>query len=262
MVRPARYGLRGDTRLAALFAQWHDMEGFFVGRESAFDAHENPAEEPATVRVSLHGVEWLDAATDRPTRTLDLGDAALEVLDGAGHVLGDYSLWDTALTVPGGPSEATLTARLGALPHAGGAAVWDRWRAARPTQPNGWAQVPIGEREAWLEVARIVAFRDNRTPYRALSDQHELDGRHIDDLASFFCAVGEALAGPGGTCGSSFADLADYLRHAPRSTPRSRLVWRDMPVAAKGLARTFDGVGYLDLALTVLAEGNFDVVPA
>jgi hypothetical protein len=35
-----------------------------------------------------------------------------------------------------------------------------------------------------------------------------------------------------------------------------------MPVAAKGLARTFDGVGYLDLALTVLAEGNFDVVPA
>src|SRR5262245_45984500 len=97
----------------AALAQWDEMDGFFVGRESAADADENPAEEPQTVEVTLHGVDWLDALAERPTRTLELGEAVLEVRNSAGHVLGDYSLWDTRLTVPAGSPEATLTARVG-----------------------------------------------------------------------------------------------------------------------------------------------------
>jgi hypothetical protein len=264
-MRPVRYGLRGDDGMAALL-RWRDMDGFFIGRESAFEAHEQPAEDPAAVQVALRGVEWLDALADRPTRTLVLGDAVLDVLDEDGHVRGDYSLWDTQLTVAAGSADATLTARIGALPHIGGEWVWDVWRHGRPPQPGIWAGLAVGEREAWLEAAQIVAFRENRTPYPPIPDQIDLDGRHIDDLASFFCAVGESLAGPGGYCGAGFAGLVDCLRYSPRTVARPRLVWRDMAVAQVGLARTVDADGVarrcLDLALAAFADAAIDVTAA
>jgi hypothetical protein len=236
----------------AAFAQWHDMNGFFVGRESAYDAYENPAEEPLALRMTLGGFEWLD----RSTHTLRLPAAVLEVIGSGGHTLGDYALWDADLAVPPGSSQATLAARVEALPHVGGEWAWDRWRAGRPDRPGGWAGLPVGEREAWLEVARAVALRESRTAYPMLRQEHHIDGSRIDDLASFFCAIGEALAGPGGYCGSSFADLSDCLRYSVRSVARPRLVWRDMAVAEKSLERL------LDVAVGTMAAGAVDVVPA
>jgi hypothetical protein len=230
----------------AAIAQWSDMDGFFVGTESAADAYENPSEEPPRVQVTLRGVDWLDASTERPTRTLALGDAVIEVLDARGHVLGDYPLWETELTVPGGSPTATLAARLGVLPHGGGDRAWDLWRAGRPA-PGAWATLAVGEREAWLEVTRIVSLREHRSPYPVLAERITLDGQHIADLASFFCALGEAVDGPGGFCGSTMSDLADCVRFAPRSAPRPQLVWRDLEVATKSLGQ------YLDLARSVLA---------
>jgi hypothetical protein len=259
VVRPARYGLRGDDGMVAL-AQWPDMDGFFVGRESAYEAFESPPEELQAVRVALRGVDWVDGAADRPTHTVKLGAAVLEVYDDGGHVLGDYPLWGAELS---GSSEATLTARMEALPHAGAEWAWDRWRSGWPDRAGGWMALPVGEREGWLEVARIAAFRVNRTPYPTLAAEHEIDGSHIDDLASFFCAVGEALAGPGGHCGSSFADLADCVRYSPRSVARPRLVWRDMAVAEKALGgRAQTGANLLDVAVGTIAGGGIDVIPA
>jgi len=235
------------------------MDGFFVGRESAFDLHENPSDEPATVQVLLHEVDWLDAQADRPTRTFALGDAVLEVLDPSGRVLGDYPLWEAELTVSGAAPDGELRARLDALPHAGTEWAWDQWRQGRPKRPHVWAAMPVGEREGWLEAARIVSFRENRTPYPVLTERIDLDGRDVDDLASLFCALGDAVDGPGGYCAASIADLADCLRHAPRQAPRPRLVWRDFAVAEKGLARTVDAVRYLDLVLATLADGGIEV---
>jgi hypothetical protein len=252
-VVPARYGLRGDNAMVAL-AQWDEMDGFFLGRESAADADENPAEDPQLVQVTLRAVDWLDASVERPTRTLELGDAVLEVRNTGGHVLGDYSLWDTRLTVPAGSTDATLTARVEALPHAGGDRAWELWRAARPTAPGAWAALSLGEREAWLEVTRIVSLREHRNPYPVLGERIALDGRQVDDLASLLCALGEAIDGPGGYCGSTLSDLADCLRFAPRAVPRPQLVWRDLAVAEKGLGR------YLDLARGVLNDGAIEVL--
>jgi hypothetical protein len=260
-MQPARYGLRGENRKVAL-ARLERLDGFFVGRESAFDAHESPSEEPATVRVVLHGIDWLDALADRPKRTFALGDAVLEVNDATGRVLGDYPLWDASLTVAGAAPEGELTARLDTLPHAGAEWAWDQWRQGRPKQQHVWAAMPVGEREGWLEVARIVAFREHKTPYPVLTERMELDGRHVDDLASLFCALGEAVDGPGGFCADSPAGLADCLRHAPRTVPRPKLEWRELPVAEKGLARTVDGSRYLDLVLSLLNDGGIEVAPA
>jgi len=262
---PARYGLRSDDQMPPL-VRWAEMDGFFVGQESAWDAYENPSEEPGTVRVTLRGVEWVDAAADRPTRILDLGETVLEVLDEQGRTLGDYSLWDTHLRVPADAADATLTASIGTLPHVGGDWAWDRWRGAHPAQPDLWSALPVGLREAWLEVAQIVALREHSTPYPALTEQIHVDGRHIEDLASLFCALGEALAGPGGWCTSSVAGLADLLRHAPRTARRPVVVWREIGVAERSLARKVDVDGrtvtYLTLILGVLAEGSVDVFRA
>jgi len=259
VVRPARYGLRGDDGMVA-FAQWPDMDGFFVGRESAYEAAEIPAEELQTVRVALRGVDWVDAAADRRTHRIVLGAAVLEVYGAGGHVLGDYPLWDADLA---GAADATLSARVETLPHAGAEWAWDRWRSGWPDRAGAWVALPIGEREGWLEVARIAAFRVSRTSYPTLGVEHQIDGSHIGDLASFFCAVGEALAGPGGHCGSSFADLADCVRYSPRTVARPRVVWRDMAVAEKALGGpAHAGASLLDVAVGTLASGAIDVIPA
>jgi len=263
---PARYALRRDDGMLRL-AQWHDLEGFFVGRETAYDRYENPGEEPDSVSATLRAVSWLDAADDRPTRTINLGDALVEVLDARGRVMGDYDAWDARVTITKDSPDALLTAYVGTLPSVAAEWVRETWRAAMPTERNLWAALPVGQREAWTEVAQTVHFRAMRQPYPALAHEIELDGQHVHDLASFFCAIGEAVNGPGGYCGSSLVGMSDLLHHAERPTAQQpRLVWRDLAVAESGLARTVhvDGrtMSYFDLVMTVLSEDGIEVVRA
>jgi hypothetical protein len=262
---PARYGLRSENRMPALL-RWAEMDGFFVGQESAWDGYESPTEEPGTVQVTVRGVEWLDAAADRPTRTLELGDTVLEVLHEQGRTLGDYALWDTRLTVPSGAAQASLTASIGTLPHAGAQWAWDQWRAGRPASPNLWAALPVGQREGWLEVTQIIALREHSTPYPALTEQIDLDGNHIDDLASLFCALGDAVAGPGGWCASSVGGLADLLQYAPRAAARPRLVWHGLAAGDRALARPVEADGrtvtYFEMITGVLADGSVELIAA
>ena len=125
----------------------------------------------------------------------------------------------------------------------------------------------MGEREAWLEVSQTVHFREHSRPYPVLGDEIRLDGRHVADLASFFCAMGEAVNGPGGYCGTNLVGLSDFLQYASRpSGSRTRLVWREYALATQGLARSIqvDGatMSYLDLVTQVLAEDGVDVMPS
>jgi hypothetical protein len=247
-------------------AEWRDMEGFFVGHESAWDTDENSGETPDPVSVTLRRVHWLDALLDRPTRTMHLGDAVLEVLDGDGHVMGDYSIWDTGVTLSEGSPDAGLRGYVGSLPHARAEWVWDTRRPGRPAVPNGWAALPVGDREAWVEVSLMIHFRRILLTYPVLPEELQLDGRHVEDLASFFCALGEAVNGPGGYCGANLAGMSDFLQYASRPVAkRSRLVWREMAVAEQSLALGVDVDGrptrYLDVLVTQLAQDGIDVVP-
>jgi hypothetical protein len=263
-MEPARYALRRDDGMARL-AEWHDLEGFFVGRQTAYDQYESPGEEPDSVRATLRRVHWLDANEEHPTRTIDLGDAVVEVLGSDGRVMGDYDAWDARITITQGSSDALLTAYVGALPAIAAEWVWDTWRTARPAQRNQWSALSVGQREAWTEVAQTIHYRGSREPYPVLADEIDLDGAHVDDLASFFCAIGEAVSGPGGYCGSSLAGMSDLLRHAHRpGLPRPRLRWRDISVAERSLSRVVPdrGISYFDVVLAVLAEDDIDVVRA
>ncbi|MEU6977428.1 hypothetical protein [Streptomyces sp. NPDC046371] len=98
--------------------------------------------------------------------------------------------------------------------------IWELWWWARPEEPGTWARFPSGTRGAWLEQAR----RHSETPDPP-ADTYHLDGAHVVDADSFWCALGEAFLGPGGY----LADDLDQLR--PPFAPGTTLVWHDAHVA-------------------------------
>ena len=93
-----------------------------------------------------------------------------------------------------------------------------------------------------------------------------LDGRQVTDLASLFCALGEAFNGPGGYFGANFAALDDCLHWLDRSAEqRLVMVWTDVAVAERALARTSvgaDAPSYFDIAVSTLHENGVEIVRA
>ena len=93
-----------------------------------------------------------------------------------------------------------------------------------------------------------------------------LDGRHVTDLASLFCAVGEAFNGPGGYFGGNFTALDDCLRWLDRPEGRRvDMVWEDVATAERALIRESpDGSArsYFDMAVSTFTGNRVDVVRA
>ncbi|MER8042248.1 hypothetical protein [Streptomyces sp. NPDC094032] len=98
--------------------------------------------------------------------------------------------------------------------------IWELWWWERPEEPGTWARFPSGTRGAWLEQAR----RHSGTPDPP-ADTYHLDGVHVIDADSFWCALGEAFLGPGGY----LAEDLDQLR--PPFAAGTTLVWHDAEVA-------------------------------
>ncbi|MEU7579702.1 barstar family protein [Streptomyces sp. NPDC041068] len=65
-----------------------------------------------------------------------------------------------------------------------------------------------------------------------------LDGRHITDEPAFYCALGEAMNGPGGYFGRNVDTLSRCLSEAPGARPPFTLVWHDARTARTCLGVT------------------------
>ncbi|MCT9083093.1 barstar family protein [Streptomyces fulvoviolaceus] len=107
--------------------------------------------------------------------------------------------------------------------------VWELWGAGRPAEPNRWARCTTDERRFWLNTARenhVYGRQDQPS-----GTTYDLDGRHITDGPGFFCAMGEAVNGPGGYFGWGFDALNDCLRGRWGAAPPLTLVWHDADVA-------------------------------
>lgn len=89
--------------------------------------------------------------------------------------------------------------------------VWALWRSSKPQQRNAWAALSSRQRLGWMEVVRIHSgFMKNIQ--RDDSDRHyELDLSGVSDMVSFYCALGEAMNGPGGYYGFNLESLKDCL---------------------------------------------------
>jgi len=114
--------------------------------------------------------------------------------------------------------------------------VWDLWWDGRPAEPNLWAQCGAAGREFWLRTA--LTNHTYGEPDRPPGATYHLDGRHITDERGFFCAIGEAVNGPGGYFGWGLDALNDCLRGRWGAEAPFTLVWHDANIARTCLGVT------------------------
>lgn len=104
-----------------------------------------------------------------------------------------------------------------------------------------WTQLPQTARRGWLiaAYARYFAFIELWSQKPA-GTTIELDGRSVDGLDAFFCAIGEAVNGPAGYFGKNLNGFADCVMGGFGITPPWILRWHysDMARIALGVQET------------------------
>ncbi|MFD7031692.1 barstar family protein [Streptomyces sp. NPDC059917] len=207
---------------------------------------------PPLILRGLAPSDRLRAALAKGTRrALDLGEAALEVRDGAGEPLTDRLLQQATVSgwrpsARGGDLiDLELDGdRFTPVPeHA--RPVWERWLSGPPDAVNAWAGLDTRRRGAWRDLVRERGCRRTHRD-RPAGHSYVLDGRHVTDEPALYLALGEAVNGPGGYFGSSLAGLDDCLSGAFGHTAPATLLWRDAATARRHLshALTPDGRPY------------------
>lgn len=218
-VPTVRYRLIGDDD-DELWGYTRDAAGLFAPGSSEPEAK-------GSRRVELlgcapqgnlrRGVEHLG------TRRAAVGNACFDFLDSAGQCMARYFVNEVTVEQvepsPADPELSDVTVSLVCdelSPEAEWP--WGLFRSGRPT-PNGmWRPLGPAARRAWLSVAL------HRRAYRPRPDdppgkRYELDGRYIVDEDSFYCAIGEAVNGPGGYFGWNLDALDDCMRGRFGATP-------------------------------------------
>ncbi|HEX6685963.1 MAG TPA: barstar family protein [Candidatus Limnocylindrales bacterium] len=111
------------------------------------------------------------------------------------------------------------------------------WYDGRPTERNLWAGYDRQLRHHWAGVA--LSHR-RAAPDRPPGTTYHLDGRFVTDVEGFYCAIGEAINGPGGYFGWNLDALDDCLRERFGARTPFRLVWHDSAVAREHLVAGYD----------------------
>lgn len=238
-----------------------DTEGFFGAR--AAESHE---------------IELIGCSVDGPLREYCAGRLAgrrvggnveLRLLDTAGDVLGDYYLTvGAALHRAPHPADPRLfDVRLRVLyfepPHPLAGPIWERWRRSLPRERGLWCPYPTAGRWAWLEgVGRHHRWDRRRTEDVPAGATFELTGGSVTDEPGFYCAIGEAINGPGGYFGANIDALRDCLRGGFGATAPFSLTWTDADTARRSLGespRDGEGNSFPEI-LEVLREGGAEVL--
>ena len=226
-----------STESSDLLFKFGDVRGFYTGNWRCLDSFsEDGSEEPGRRTMQITGVDFGERQDLAEGIRLDSGGVGLDdvwisILSNDGSVIGRYLLVDSRLT----PSE--LSGYLYDVPRVTAEHVWEIWRQGKPREINSWESLPVGERESWLEVVARYSFG---SAVRAISTddprRYSLAGSKIRDLASFFCALGEAINGPGGYFGWNFSALHDCLMGRWGAVPGFSLAWEDADASASFLS--------------------------
>lgn len=199
-----------------------------------------PQDDPVEPPLRLLGCSpqgALRAALD--TGEEDLGHAKLLRVDSAGHPVQSAAEGELRAWIPSarGPGLVDLTLDLWSeRPPLAARDVWELWGAGRPGEHNRWRRLGSEGRRFWLRTALDNHAYDR--PDLPPDTTYDLDGRHITDLPGFFCALGEAVNGPGGYFGWGLDALNDCLRGRWGAAPPFNLVWHDAEVARRCLGVT------------------------
>lgn len=206
-----KYALTSDEDDSDFWGFAHEAEGFFTPL---------PDEEGAR-RVHLTGCRpqggLLKSVDHVGSRRALAGNAWLQLLDGDGVTMGSYFVNEVTVVdvKPSGRGTdlVDLTVTLwceDALP--GADTVWHLVRTGQLNRTGMWHQLTPERRLAWLSVALgSHGYRRQGKPEASAGQVFILDGQHIVDEGSFYCAIGEAVNGPGGYFGWNLAALDDCL---------------------------------------------------
>ncbi|MGH3863420.1 barstar family protein [Actinokineospora sp.] len=115
--------------------------------------------------------------------------------------------------------------------------ILEHWRTGRPPRRNLWAGYNRELRHQWAGVA--LGYRSG-APDRPPGTTYDLDGRFVTDIEGFYCAIGEAINGPGGYFGWNLDALDDCLGGKFGAQAPFRLVWHDSAVAREHLIVSYD----------------------
>lgn len=146
-------------------------------------------------------------------------------------------------TLGGGLVDITLDARIPEPRAANERALWDMWRAGGPTEPNLWARLDRSDRFLWV---RAAAVHQSHAPDKPAGTVYHLDGRYVTDYDGFYCAIGEAINGPGGWFGGDLFWLHENAATGDGgATPGFRMVWHNSEVARTHLVSGYDRMAWL-----------------
>jgi hypothetical protein len=132
------------------------------------------------------------------------------------------------VTVDSDPREPLPTGILGILEH---------WYTGRPATRNLWAGYGRELRHHW---AGVALTHMSGAPDRPAGTTYDLDGRFVTNIEGFYCAIGEAINGPGGYFGWNLAAINDCLCGRFGAQTPFRLVWHDSAVAREHLVPGYD----------------------
>ncbi|MEV0902428.1 barstar family protein [Actinoplanes sp. NPDC049802] len=151
------------------------------------------------------------------------------------------------ITIDSDPREPFPTRVLDMLGH---------WRTGRPAEKNLWAGYDRELRHHW---AGIALGRVPAGPDRPAGATYDLDGRFVTDIEGFYCAIGEAINGPGGYFGWNLDALDDCLHGGFGARIPFRLTWHNSDVARQHLV---DGYDRRRLATAVSLQYLLDLLTA
>ncbi|MFC4034610.1 barstar family protein [Streptomyces polygonati] len=256
--------LTSDEDDADFWGSAHEAEGLFTPL----------ADEEGARRVHLAGClpqgGLLKSVDHVGGRRALAGNAWFDLLDGDGATMGSYFVNEvTVVSVKPSARGAGLVDLTVALwcenALAGAERVWDLIRAGHLTRTGMWHDLAPEDRQAWLSVALWSReYQRQGRPDTPAGQVFTLDGRHIVDRDSFYCAIGEAINGPGGYFGWNLDALNDCLRGGWGATAPFTLHWDSSAEARARLAErvsTGDGEASLfDLLLEILEERGVSVI--
>jgi RNAse (barnase) inhibitor barstar len=204
-------------------------------------------------------------------RRATAGSAHLAFLDTEGVEMGSYFVSNVTATAarpsPRGDGLLDVTVRLWCdelLP--GSDWVWALLRTGQLDRKGLWHSLDPEGRRAWLSVALWSRHYQRRehTEDAAPGQVFILDGRQVVDADSFYCALGEAVNGPGGYFGWNLAAVDDCLRGGFGATPPFTLQWQNSDIARSQLAGDQESSritgGDFDVLLEIFADHGIDVL--
>lgn len=199
------------------------------------------------------------------------GNADLALLDAEGVEMGSYFVNDVALIAAKasvlGAGLVDVTVQLWCdqmLP--GSDWMWELIRTGQLNRKGLWHSLDQQGRRAWLSVALWSSEyrRRGNSADIAPGRVFVLDGQQVHDVDSFYCAIGEAVNGPGGYFGWNLDALNDCLRGGWGAAPPFTLEWQYAEVARSRLvdhrAVQGDPATLFELILHIIGDHDVEVV--